>query len=81
MDFQDFINEINPTSEYNKLQNEECEIRLINLLDELNTNGIRFAVSNVIRHKERVNDLFCSWAKKYDVIQINSNYINYHDNN
>lgn len=95
MDFQDFIDKISPTnkdfiyldppylitsSEYNKLWNEECEIRLINLLDELNTNGIRFAVSNVIRHKERVNELFCSWAKKYDVIQVNSNYISYHDN-
>lgn len=95
MDFQDFITKIKPTSqdfiyldppylitfsEYNKIWNEDNEIRLINCLDRLNSQGIRFAISNILWHKKRYNGIFNEWAQKYDIIHIKSNYISYHDN-
>lgn len=67
-------------SEYNKLWNEKEEIRLLKCLDELDKRNIRFAVSNIIRHKNMYNELFDTWAKKYNVIDITSNYISFHDN-
>lgn len=95
MDFQDFIENIKPTqndfvyldppylitfSEYNKLWNEDSEIRLINYLDKLDEKGIRFAVSNVLWHRKRYNGTFNEWAQKYNIVPIESNYISYHDN-
>lgn len=94
-DFEDFITEIEPTaedfiyldppylisfSEYNKFWNTYTEYRLINLLDELDKNNIRFAVSNIIRHKNMYNEIFDIWSRKYNVIDITSNYISFHDN-
>lgn len=95
MDFQDFIEKVQPSkndfvyldppylitfSEYNKLWNEDSEMRLIDYLDELNSRGIRFAVSNVLWHRARYNGTFNAWAQKYNIIRIQSNYISYHDN-
>jgi DNA adenine methylase len=67
-------------SEYNKLWNEEKEIELLAFIDQLNTNGIRFAISNIVEHKGRKNQIFLKWSKKYNSRIIKSNYINYHDN-
>lgn len=95
MDFQDFVEKVQPTpndmvyldppylitfSEYNKLWNEDSEIRLIDYLDELNSRGVRFAVSNVFWHRRRYNGTFNEWAQKYNIVRIQSNYISYHDN-
>ncbi|EUB30088.1 MULTISPECIES: DNA adenine methylase [Fusobacterium] len=95
MDYEKFIKKVTPTSndfvyldppylitnsEYNKLWNEESEIRMIELLDQLNKKGIKFAVSNVLYHRKKSNGMFNEWAKKYNIIEIESNYINYHDN-
>lgn len=95
MDFQAFLEEVNPSendfvyldppylitfSEYNKLWDERSEIRLMNCLDELNAKGVRFAVSNVLWHKNRYNALFNEWAQSYQIVRIQSNYISYHDN-
>lgn len=95
LDFRDFLETVQPTvrdmvyldppylitfSEYNKLWNEDSEMRLINYLDELNARNVRFAVSNVLRHRERYNGTFNTWAQKYDIVPIKSNYISYHDN-
>lgn len=95
MDFQDFVEKANPTSkdfvyldppylitfsEYNKLWDEDSEMRLINYLDELNARSVRFAVSNVLWHRKRYNGTFNEWAQKYNIIRIRSNYISYHDN-
>lgn len=94
-DFEDFLAEIKPRSEdfiymdppylisfseYNKLWDEDNERRLLNCLDNLDRKNIRFAVSNIIRHKNMYNAIFDSWAKKYHVIDITSNYISFHDN-
>lgn len=95
MDFQDFVEKVNPTpndmvyldppylitfSEYNKLWNEDSEMRLIDYLDELNSRNVRFAVSNVLWHRKRYNGTFNKWAQKYNIVRIQSNYISYHDN-
>lgn len=68
------------SSEYNKLWTEQDEIDLLNILDELNSRGIRFAISNLISSKGNENTIFKEWSKKYHVYDVNSNYINYHDN-
>lgn len=95
MDYQDFINKIEPTtddfiyldppylitfSEYNKLWDEDSEIRLIHFLDEIDKRGIRFAVSNILWHRRRYNGTFNEWAQQYNIVRIQSNYISYHDN-
>lgn len=95
MDFQDFVNQVEPEaddfvyldppylitfSEYNKLWDEDSEMRLIRFLDELNGRGIRFAVSNVLWHRRRYNGTFNEWAQQYNIVRIQSNYISYHDN-
>ena len=94
-DFEEFLFRIKPTvddfiyldppylisfSEYNKLWNEDEEYRLLHCLDELNNRNVRFAVSNIILHKNMYNKIFDAWSQKYNVIDITSNYISFHDN-
>lgn len=67
-------------SEYNKLWNEETEIRLLELLDKLNSQDVKFAISNIIKHRGKYNKIFDTWSKKYNVVATNSNYISFHDN-
>ncbi len=67
-------------SEYNKYWNEKDEQDLLNLLDELNDKGVKFAISNVTHYKGKENNIFIEWASKYNSYPIKSNYINYHDN-
>ena len=67
-------------SEYNKYWNDETEIRLLNLLNRLDDNNIRFAISNVTHYKGKVNQIFLEWSQQYHSHPIKSNYISYHDN-
>jgi DNA adenine methylase Dam len=67
-------------SEYNKLWSESDEKDLLELLDDLHSKGVKFAISNLIEHKGKENAIFKAWAKKYNVYDISSNYISYHDN-
>ena len=95
LDFEDFINRIDigeddlvyldppyliTFSEYNKYWNEETEVRLLDLLNHLNDNNIRFAISNVTHYKGKINQLFLDWSQRYNSHPIKSNYISYHDN-
>jgi DNA adenine methylase len=95
LDFKDFIDSISfqnndlvyldppyliTFSEYNKLWNEQTEKELLELLDRLNQQGIKFAISNVTHYKGRINELFLNWSKDYHCHDIKSNYISYHDN-
>lgn len=52
------------------------EFDLYNVLDELNSKGVKFALSNVLSHKGRTNDSLIEWSKKYRVISLNYNYSN-----
>ncbi len=67
-------------SEYNKLWNEETEKRLLDFLEFLDTQNVKFAVSNVSHYKGKVNQQFFEWSKQHNSFDIKSNYISYHDN-
>ncbi|MGB0879551.1 MAG: Dam family site-specific DNA-(adenine-N6)-methyltransferase [Polaribacter sp.] len=67
-------------SEYNKLWNEETEKRLLNFLEWLDTQNVKFAVSNVSHYKGKINRQFLDWSKQHNSFDVKSNYISYHDN-
>lgn len=55
------------------------EISLLQMLDALDKKGVRFALSNVLEHKGKRNDLLYDWVKKssqYHVIHLDYNYSN-----
>ena len=68
------------SSEYNKLWTEKDEKDLLNILDELNSKGVRFAISNLLSSNDKQNKIFIEWSKKYKIYDVDSNYISYHDN-
>lgn len=55
---------------------ETQEKELLDLLSLLNARGVRFALSNVLRHKGRTNDILASWANHgaYRVEHLKKNY-------
>ena len=55
---------------------EKEENELLNLLDDLDRRGIKFALSNVLKHKGLQNDILIKWSKKYVVSFINKSYSN-----
>ena len=68
------------SSEYNKLWSKKEEMDLLDLIDELDKKKVKFALSNVTHYNGSRNDLLIEWVKKYNVHNIQSNYISYHDN-
>lgn len=56
--------------------NEEKEKQLLNMLDELNNKGIKFALSNVLTHKGKQNDILIEWSKKYTIHDLVNSYKN-----
>lgn len=54
------------------------ELQLLNLLDNLNNRGIKFALSNVLEHEGKENILLKEWLaqREYNIIDINSCYKN-----
>lgn len=54
------------------------ETQLLNLLDDLNSRNIKFALSNVIEHKGKSNDILKEWisVNSYNVNYLNFNYSN-----
>lgn len=95
LDFEDFMDKFEFTtndviyldppylitfSEYNKLWNDKEEERLLNTLDMLSKRNVKFAISNMVFQKGKYNAIFNYWAQKYNIINISSNYISYHDN-
>jgi len=67
-------------SEYNKCWDRKSELELLDIIDELDKKGIKFALSNVTEYKGKKNDLLIKWMKKYNSHRITSNYISYYDN-
>ena len=57
---------------------EKQERGLLRLLDELNTNGVRFALSNVTHHKGVINNLLLEWVNDggYVLHEIKKDYTN-----
>ncbi len=54
----------------------EQEYALYEYLDKANDRNIKFALSNVIEHKGKVNEILAKWAQKYKIIDLNYNYSN-----
>ena len=60
--------------------NETHEKELLELLDNLNMQNIRFALSNVLFSKGKTNDMLIEWSKVYNVHHLDYTYqnCNYH---
>ncbi|MDR3153113.1 MAG: DNA adenine methylase [Deltaproteobacteria bacterium] len=52
------------------------EKALYGLLDSLNGQGVRFALSNVLTHKGARNEMLSVWSKKYKVTPVRNDYSN-----
>lgn len=59
---------------------EQEEKDLLNILDGLNKNNVKFALSNVLVHKGSKNEILIDWSKQYNVHYLNADYsnCNYH---
>jgi adenine-specific DNA-methyltransferase len=55
---------------------EEQERGLYSYLDKADRKGVRFALSNVMEHKGKHNEILETWSQKYNVIDLNFNYSN-----
>ena len=62
---------------------EKDELDLYNLLDVIDSNGVKFALSNVLECKGRSNNILKTWSKRYNInfLDFNYNNSNYHINN
>ena len=60
--------------------NENKEIELLNLLDNLNCKGVKFALSNVLENKGKTKKKKKKWVKDYNIHYLNNSYgnCNYH---
>ena len=56
--------------------NEQCERNLLDLLDRLNENNVKFALSNVLFSKGKTNDILIEWSEKYNVHHLDYTYSN-----
>lgn len=59
---------------YNAIWTETEERALLQILDQLNARGERFALSNVLLSNGKENLILKSWAKDYNVFPINRQY-------
>lgn len=91
-DFREVLSKINNTDDFVYLDppylisnasynenggwNEHDEKELLFQLDILDRKGIKFALSNVIFHKNSENTILKEWAKKYKIHFLNFNYNN-----
>lgn len=55
---------------------EQDDIDLLNILDSLNEEEIKFALSNVFKNKGKENKRIMEWSKQYNVHYLNSSYSN-----
>ena len=58
---------------------DKDELKLLAILDYLNDKGIRFALSNVIKHKDKENHILQNWLnknQKYNVHYLEKDYSN-----
>lgn len=73
------------TASYNEQDgwNEQDERDLLALLDKLDEQGVKFALSNVTTHKGRRNEILLEWADRYTMHKLDFNYknSNYHGKN
>lgn len=60
---------------------EKDDEDLMKILDSLNERNVKFAMSNVLYHKGKINNKLIEWSKKYNVLHLDYTYsnCNYHD--
>ncbi|AND75972.1 DNA adenine methyltransferase [Escherichia phage MX01] len=63
------------SADYNKFWSEDEEKDLLNLLDSLDSKGIKFGLSNVLEHHGKENTILKEWSKKYTVKHLNKKYV------
>ncbi len=61
---------------YNATWGQKDEMELLEMLDFLNKNGKKFALSNVIISNGKINNVLETWAKKYKIYEIHRRYAN-----
>lgn len=59
---------------YNNDWSIDDDMELFRLLDDLNRKGVKFAYSNVLSHKGKINNFLIDWAKQYNVHYLNKTY-------
>lgn len=59
---------------YGNHWNEDREKELLNYVDKINERGNKFALSNVIEHKGKINNILIDWIQKYNVHYLNKHY-------
>ena len=66
------------TAPYNEQQgwNEVKEKALLKMLDQLDKNNVKFALSNVLESNGKKNKLLVYWSRKYNIHHIDFNYKN-----
>ena len=52
------------------------EKKLLNILDNLNSRGVKFALSNVLIANDKKNEILTEWSKKYTVYIIENSFNN-----
>lgn len=67
-------------AEYNKSWRVHDEMRLLRVLEQLDLNKVRWALSNSLTYRGRKNTLLWEWSKKYTVHHLQATYLNYHNN-
>ena len=63
--------------------NLDLEKDMYQLCDDLNNKNIKFAMSNVVKHKGKINEYLENWGGKYNINFLDFDYknCNYHSNN
>lgn len=61
---------------YNDKWNENDEQDLLDILDYLNKNNMKFALSNVLESNGKENKLLKNWCTKYNVFDMDRKYLN-----
>lgn len=55
---------------------EKQDEEILKILDDLDNKNVKFAFSNVLRHKGNVNKALIDWSNKYNVHHLNYSYSN-----
>lgn len=55
---------------------EAEELKLLSYLDEADKRGVRFALSNVMEHKGKSNDIVKKWSERYNIHYLKRDYSN-----
>lgn len=61
---------------YNNKWNENDEKELLQLLDNLNQNNMKFALSNVLESNGKENNILKKWSEKYNINNMDRKYLN-----